>query len=382
MCARPRASAPRSCRLLRRQSEVSLLNDWRSNHHRWVAVGDELAVGQNNDAVGERAHDVHLVLDQQDGLRLVALQPCDEVEHHRNLVDAHARGRLVEHVDLRLERHHHRDLELALVAVWQRRRQRVALAGEPDRFEHRVGPPHEFHAGSPRPAHVVVDAGMGLNGEPHVFGDAEARKEIGELKRAPEPEPRALRRAEAGRFASVDQDSAVGRAQLPRDQVEIGRLARAVRPDDGGELAGAERARDVIDCDMSAEADGETARLERRRHRLLRIGMSISSIVSSRVSSGMPQATLGSTLILKAYIDFSAWWSSLRKIILPLGVSNSMPSMVAMSFSASVDFAFSTAVTTAIAAAKPPAVKKSGGALKRFWCSATSQSFTGFLGMP
>ena len=59
-----------------------------------------------------------------------------------------------------------------------------------------------------------------------------------------------------------------------------------------------------------------------------------------------------------------------------------MPSMVVISFSVSVDFAFSTAVTSAMAAAKPPAVKKSGGALKRFSCSATSQSFTGFLGMP
>ena len=51
-----------------------------------------------------------------------------------------------------------------------------------------------------------------------------------------------------------------------------------------------------------------------------------------------------------------------------------------MSLSGSVPPAFSTAVSAAEAAAKPPAVKKSGGAPKRFWCSATSQSFIGFFG--
>ena len=87
-------------------------------------------------------------------------------------------------------------------------------------------------------------------------------------------------------------------------------------------------------------------------------------------------------MILKAYIDCKAWWSSLRKIISPLGVWNAIPSIAAISFSESVDLAFSTAATTAIAAENPPQVKKSGGALKRFWCSATSQSLTGFFGMP
>ena len=59
-----------------------------------------------------------------------------------------------------------------------------------------------------------------------------------------------------------------------------------------------------------------------------------------------------------------------------------MPSIAAISFSVSVRFRLGRrAATTAIAAENPPAVKKSGGALKRFWCSATSQSFTGFFGM-
>ena len=49
----------------------------------------------------------------------VLLQRADQVEDHRHVVAAHAGGRLVEHVDGRLERHQHRHLELALVAVRQ-----------------------------------------------------------------------------------------------------------------------------------------------------------------------------------------------------------------------------------------------------------------------
>ncbi|MCY1513963.1 hypothetical protein D9M68_484880 [compost metagenome] len=49
---------------------------------------------------------------------------------------------------------------------------------------------------------------------------------------------------------------------------------------------------------------------------------------------------------------------------MPLGVSKLMPSMVLMSLLVPVSpLVFFSAVTTAIAAEKPPAVKKSGGVL-------------------
>ena len=90
----------------------------------------------------------------------------------------------------------------------------------------------------------------------------------------------------------------------------------------------------------------------------------MSSGLISRTSSGTPHAKAGSTLILKWYIDCIAWWSSLRKVILPLGVSKLMPSIAVMSLLVPVSPpVFFSAVTTAIAAEKPPAVKKSGGAL-------------------
>ena len=68
---------------------------------------------------------------------------------------------------------------------------------------------------------------------------------------------------------------------------------------------------------------------------------------------------------------------------MPLGESKLMPSIAAISFSVSVPPAFLIASTTAMPAAMPPAVKKSGGAPpKRFLCSATSQSLILFFGNP
>src|SRR3954464_8573546 len=54
----------RSCGFLTERAEVSLLHHRRRHHLGGLAVGDELAVVQDDDAVSERAHHVHLVLDQ------------------------------------------------------------------------------------------------------------------------------------------------------------------------------------------------------------------------------------------------------------------------------------------------------------------------------
>ena len=63
------------------------------------------------------------------------------------------------------------------------------------------------------------------------------------------------------------------------------------------------------------------------------------------------------------------------------GFASAMAVVAAVTKAKSTDTEKLIAVAAAIAAAKPPAVKKSGGALKRFWCSATSHLFTSFCGM-
>ena len=49
-----------------RDAQIGFLHDRRSDHLGRLAVGHQRAVVQHDDAVGQRAHHVHLVLDQQD----------------------------------------------------------------------------------------------------------------------------------------------------------------------------------------------------------------------------------------------------------------------------------------------------------------------------
>src|SRR5262245_32706210 len=233
---------------------------------------------------------------------------------------------------------------------------------------------------APHREQIPAGAGARLHRETHVLQDREAREQVGELKGAPDAAPRALRGGEARDVLAEQRDAAGARRQLSRNQVEVGGLAGAVRADDRRERPGLERAADAVHRDMTPEADGQVAGFEDRLYCFTRIGTFISSGLISRTSSGMAQATFGSTLILKWYIDCIAWWSSLRNVIRPFGVSNDRPSSAEISFSVSVVPAFFSPSTMAMPADMPPAVKKSGGDLKRFWCSATSHWLILFLG--
>src|SRR3970282_1959287 len=73
---------------------------------------------------------------------------------------------------------------------------------------------------------------------------------------------RALRRREAGDVFAVERDAPARRLQLARDQVEVRRLAGAVRPDDGGEGARREGAGNRVARPGPAEADRQAVRLE------------------------------------------------------------------------------------------------------------------------
>src|SRR3954464_9710581 len=51
-----------------RDTKVGFLHDRHRNHFGRSALGDELPLVQHDDAIGERPHDIHLVLDQDNGL--------------------------------------------------------------------------------------------------------------------------------------------------------------------------------------------------------------------------------------------------------------------------------------------------------------------------
>ena len=247
-----------------------------------------------------------------------------EVEDDRHVVDAHAGRRLVEHVDARLERHQHRHLELPLVAVRQAARRGVDAVAEAHLLDQRARPLERLLAIEPHREQAEALVALRLHREANVLEHAQVREQLRQLERAAEAAVGARRHRLAGDVGAVQPDRAGAGAQLARDQVEVGRLAGAVRADDRGQRAGREGARDAVDGDVAAEADREVACLEHlSRHpersegsrpsriailrlrlrttdpgqRLFLIGMFISSGLISRTSSGTPQANAGSFLI-------------------------------------------------------------------------------------
>ena len=76
---------------------------------------------------------------------------------------------------------------------------------------------------------------------------AERWKEVCDLKRSGDAEPRAPMRRQLGNVMTVEPDPAAGRRLQPGDDVELRRLARAVRTDQPVDLARGDRQAHVVD---------------------------------------------------------------------------------------------------------------------------------------
>ena len=80
------------------------------------ALGDLLAVVEHGEPVAQAHHQLHVVLDQQDGAAVLA-DLVDQLAQHQLLARVHAGGGFVERDQLGVGRQCARDLEPALVAV-------------------------------------------------------------------------------------------------------------------------------------------------------------------------------------------------------------------------------------------------------------------------
>src|SRR3954454_23637205 len=80
-------------------------------------LGDLLAVIEHGDALRHAHHDLHVVLDQEDGEPTLVAELLHERGELRRLLRVHARRRLVEQQHLRVGRERPRYLEPALIAV-------------------------------------------------------------------------------------------------------------------------------------------------------------------------------------------------------------------------------------------------------------------------
>src|SRR5580704_501630 len=98
-------------------------------------------------------------------------------------------------------------------------------------------------------------AGTGEAGHLEVLGDGEVREDPPPLRNHAQPAAHQALGRHARDRPSLDERGAPRRRQLPRHDLEGGRLARPVRPEYRADLAGADREADVMQ-DVNAAVPG------------------------------------------------------------------------------------------------------------------------------
>ena len=243
-------------------AEISLTHGGVGPNLRRIARGDDPAIDQNGDAVGEREHGFHIVLDQENSD--AAFEFAQHRHHARRLVRAHAGHRLVEQQEPRPRGERHGDLELALLAVAEPVDAHSGARAEPDAFER----------GLRRSAQAVVAprvipetervTGMRLHRERDIVERGEIAEQRSDLERARQPEVAVAIGRQCGDIAAIEADSAAVRGDLAGQQADQRGLAGAVRADDGVEFAARDVERDGVRGDDAAEALGQPFDLQQR----------------------------------------------------------------------------------------------------------------------
>src|SRR5205814_2207843 len=129
----------------------------------------------------------------------------------------------------------------------------IGLGPEPRRLEERAPPVARVVEG--RGARPEVErAAVPLRRDAHVLEHGEVREDVRELVGLGDPEARDRVLREPRDVAPAEPDAARARRHLAGDQLEECRLARAVRPDDGAQLALVHREAHAIDREEAAVA--------------------------------------------------------------------------------------------------------------------------------
>ena len=156
------------------------------------------------------------------------------------------------------------DLELALLPVRERADERVQRVAEPDALGRGAGALALLalargECTTPQPPAVAAD-----DREVEVVLDRQPGEEPGLLVRARDAQPRAHARGQVRDVGAHQVDRAARGLEVPGDQVEQRRLARAVRAQDGAALAVRDVEIDVAHGLHPAEAPADPPQAEDR----------------------------------------------------------------------------------------------------------------------
>ena len=189
------------------------------------------------DAVRDAHHELHVVLDEQDRQLEVVAQAADQRRELPDLLVVEPAGRLVEQEQPRPGRERAGQLDALLHAVRELARRPVRETGKTDVAEEL--------ARAPAAARVAPHQ--------HVLQHGHRAKELDVLERPRDPAHDDPVRRRAQQVVAVELDRAVVRPVDPRDQVEDGRFAGAVRADQPDDLTLVRVERDVVERDDPAE---------------------------------------------------------------------------------------------------------------------------------
>ena len=215
------------------------------------AARERLAVIEHGDAIGDREHDVHIVLDHQH--RQCAGQRPDELDHLRGLGRRHAGGGFIEQQQLGLAGERNADFKLTLLAVGEAARNPRAVSCEMDLRHQFCGAPDQLLIAAYRGEEIERVAEAYLQGKPQVLDHAQVLEHVVALERARHSHATDPARRETGDIPTLHKDTAGAGLELAADLIDEARLARAIRSDDDVALTSRQDEIEIVGDDQAAE---------------------------------------------------------------------------------------------------------------------------------
>src|SRR5215208_1486295 len=231
-------------------AEVGLDDGGVRAHLGGCPLGDLAAEIEDVHAVGDRHHEVHVVLDEQDGERVLLAEALDQQPEVADLLVVEAAGGLVEQQQPRLRGERARDLDALERAEREPDRRVVRNLAQPEVAERLLG--------------VGVRRAAGVAADEHVLADGHVREQREVLERPRDPTVHDAVRADAQHVVAVEDDATGVGPVHARDDVERRRLAGAVRADQADDLALSDAEADVVERDDAPEPQRDVLDVEKR----------------------------------------------------------------------------------------------------------------------
>src|SRR5215469_3256319 len=258
---------------------------------------DDTAADQDRDAVGEREHRVHVVLDQED--RVLPFQARQQLRHRARPLDAQTRHRLVEQQHDRVGCERHAEFELPVLPVRHLRRDEVAEGGKADIRDELARRPAQARNPFRRLPESEAVALSGLNGERNVSLGGEAVEDARDLERSRQPEPRAAGGRQLADVAPVEHDPSRIRLEVAGQLSDQRGLAGAVRTDERMGFALADGERHVVGGDERAERLAQVLDLEQELAHLAAPGLESAARSSASGKSTLDSPSLSSAPVAR-----------------------------------------------------------------------------------